>query len=121
MRFAPLSVLVLLTACNSDPDEDGITNAEEEELGTDPSLADSDGDGYTDGEELAGNTDPLSAEDHPYAGGWAIDACRDDVVASGNGVGQVTSDFELVDQHGELLRLHDFCDREVLLKGAAFW
>ena len=59
--------------------------------------------------------------DHPYAGGWPIDACRDDLVSTGNNVGQVATDFELLDQHGEYVRLHDFCGQEVLLVSAAFW
>lgn len=43
-----------------DPDEDGLTNAEEEAAGTDPNLADSDNDGFTDKEEVDAGTDPLS-------------------------------------------------------------
>ena len=76
-----------------DPDEDGLTNAEEEEQGTDPQDADSDddgltdgeevndhgtdpldpntdGDGYTDGEEIAEGWDPLDPEDPD------LDACN---------------------------------------------
>jgi hypothetical protein len=104
-----------------DSDGDGLTDLEEAELGTDPSLADTDADGWDDGVEVAGNTDPNAAADHPYTGGWAIGACRDDLVATGNGVGQVTSDFALTDQFGDTVSLYDFCDREVLLVGAAFW
>lgn len=43
-----------------DTDGDGLTDAEEAALGTDPNLADSDGDGFTDGQEVAAKTDPLS-------------------------------------------------------------
>jgi len=82
---------------------------------------DSDGDGWLDTEEVDGNTDPLDAEDHPYTGGWPIGACRDSLTATGNGLGEVSDDFELLDQYGEMVRLHDFCDKEVLLVGAAFW
>ena len=94
---------------------------QEAALGTDPEAADTDGDGYDDGEEVAGNTDPLSALDHPYAGGWPIGACRHDIVSTGNEVGDIVEDFELLDQYGETVRLHDFCDRQVLLVSAAFW
>lgn len=45
-----------------DSDGDGLTDAEEEALGTDPSLADSDGDGVEDGEEVQQGTDPAVAE-----------------------------------------------------------
>ena len=49
---------------NSDPDGDGLTNDEEETLGTDPNDPDTDGDGFGDGEEV--NTlgsDPLDPND----------------------------------------------------------
>lgn len=47
----------------SDPDNCGLTNAEEKELGTDPNNADSDGDGLKDGEEVHQyQTQPLLAD-----------------------------------------------------------
>ncbi|MBU1114534.1 MAG: outer membrane beta-barrel protein, partial [Bacteroidetes bacterium] len=49
--------------CEVDPDNDGLTNCEEEKLGTDSENADSDGDGLKDGEEVQKyNTDPLNAD-----------------------------------------------------------
>lgn len=47
-----------------DSDEDGLTDDEEAELGTDPSNPDSDGDGLMDGEEVDGDnpTDPLNPD-----------------------------------------------------------
>lgn len=42
-----------------DLDRDGLTNEQEDELGTDPSLADTDGDGVGDGAEVEAETDPL--------------------------------------------------------------
>ena len=48
---------------DADDDEDGLTNAAEDEAGTDPNLADTDEDGLTDGEETAETgTSPLSAD-----------------------------------------------------------
>jgi len=41
-----------------DPDGDGLNEAAEAELGTDPTLADTDGDGYWDGWEAAAASDP---------------------------------------------------------------
>ncbi len=142
-----LSVLMALAAlaigCPSgDPDEDGLTNAEEEELGTDPddpdtdgdglldgeevdggtdpTEADTDGDGYDDGEEIEEGTDPWDSADHPYQGGWPIDGCRASVHPTGDGVGETPATFQLQDQFGEIVRLHDFCDHVVLLISGAF-
>ena len=106
---------------NADSDGDGLTNSEEQSLGTDPNKADSDGDGYDDGEEVDSYTDPLAANDHPYTGGYPIDSCRFDVNSTGDGVGQVAKNFTLKDQHGEDVRLHDFCDRAVVLVVSAAW
>ena len=58
---AALAVIYVPTggeAGNTDEDTDGLTNAQEAELGTDPANPDSDGDGLFDGPELAVGTDP---------------------------------------------------------------
>jgi hypothetical protein len=48
---------------DADDDEDGLTNAAEDDAGTDPNLADTDEDGITDGEEINEiGTSPLSAD-----------------------------------------------------------
>jgi hypothetical protein len=104
-----------------DDDNDGITNGDEATLGTDPNDPDTDGDGYTDLEEVEGHTDPTDITDHPYTGGWSIAACRDTVQGTGNEEGDIALDFTLTDQFGDNVRLHSFCDRAVLLVGAAFW
>ena len=43
-----------------DADNDGVNNALEEEMGTNPNLADSDADGASDLAELQGNSNPMS-------------------------------------------------------------
>jgi hypothetical protein len=48
---------------NPDTDSDGISDGDELELGTDPRDADTDGDGLTDGEELEQGKNPLDASD----------------------------------------------------------
>lgn len=106
-----------------DSDGDGLTDVEEEELGTDPNLGDSDGDEFDDGEEVKAGTDPLDFHDHPYYGGWPKDGCADELVATGDYIfGSVPEDFELLDQFGktERVRLYDFCDHTVLLVSSAF-
>ena len=143
--LALAAIGLLFAACaNADPDGDGLTNGEEEELGTDPdnpdtdgdglddytevhetgtdpTNPDTDGDGYDDGDERDENTDPLDDVDHPYAGGWPIDACRASTNPEGNEVGQVAMPFDLMDQFGEVVRFHDFCDHVVVLITGAFW
>jgi len=47
---------------DEDQDGDGLTNAEENELGTDPENPDTDGDGLSDGQENLSGTDPLNAD-----------------------------------------------------------
>lgn len=42
-----------------DSDGDGLSDAEEERLGTDPQIADTDGDGFPDGEEVESGFNPL--------------------------------------------------------------
>lgn len=47
-----------------DVDGDGLTNLQEQDLGTSPTNPDTDGDGASDGEEVAAGTDPL-VKDQP--------------------------------------------------------
>lgn len=46
----------------SDSDGDGLTDIEEQTLGTDPNNADSDNDGISDGDEVRGGTDPRNPD-----------------------------------------------------------
>ena len=46
-------------------DNDGLTDTEEAELGTDPLTRDTDGDGWSDKEEVDEGTDPLLAASQP--------------------------------------------------------
>ena len=104
-----------------DSDGDGLSDSEEEALGTDPMDTDTDGDGWEDDDEVDAATDPLDGDDHPYTLGWPIDPCRDDITPEGNQIGQITSNFELLSQTGEMVRLYDFCGQAVFLITAAFW
>jgi len=103
-----------------DTDGDGLTDAEEEALGSDPAKVDTDGDGWDDGVEEGYYTDPADRNDHPYTGGWPIDACRNDLQPTGMAEGDVINDVALLDQYGEEIRLHDFCDHTVLIEHAGF-
>lgn len=77
---------------------------------------DQDNDGYSDQDEVAAYTDPLDESDNPYELGWHIDSCRWDVEGTGVGEGDVMTDYEMVSQTGEIVRLHDFCGQAVLIE-----
>ena len=86
----------------------------------DPEL-DLDEDGYTNQQEWDAGSDPNDANDIPYVGGWGKDfSCRFDIEPTGNEVGQIAEDFSLIDQYGDMVSLHDFCGRPVLLEFTAF-
>jgi len=57
-----------------DSDGDGLDDATESELGTDPLLWDTDSDGFSDGEEVAAGTDPLDPASFPVRADAASDA-----------------------------------------------
>jgi hypothetical protein len=122
-----LLVHSLLTGCAAevavdvDADGDGLLGAKEAELGTDPNEADSDGDGADDGKEMVEHTDPLDDAEYPYQGGWEIGSCSKDVKATGWSEGDTSNDFAMMDQFGETVHLHSFCQDVVYLVFAAFW
>ena len=106
----------------SDLDDDGLTLAEEEELGTDPDNADSDADGWEDGLEVDENFDPMDADDTPYVGFYGgRDDCYDDFAMAAYSPGDIASDFVGVDQFGDEVHLRDFCGRAAYLEFGADW
>ncbi len=107
---------------NQDADGDGLLDPDEIALGSDPANPDTDDDGYDDGEEAKQNTSPADPDDKPYATGWPIDACRNDITSGfGTENGDIAEGFALPDQYGQTVRLHDFCNQVVYLVFAAFW
>jgi hypothetical protein len=58
--------------------------------------------------------------DHFYAGGWPVDSCRNDLQPTGMSEGDFIDDIKLLDQYGEDIRLHDFCNHTILLEHAGF-
>jgi thiol-disulfide isomerase/thioredoxin len=97
-----------------DSDGDGLTDIEEEVLGTDPHSQDTDGDGYLDPHELIEGTDPLDDESVIYQGGWPYNPNK----ASLNDPGWDTTvdlgvqvpDFVGLDAYGDLVHLYDFAN-----------
>ncbi|GEM_PF-708174 len=79
---------------NADDDGDGLSNAEEEAQGTDPTVADSDGDGLDDGEETDAGTDPNASDtdgdgltDGEELDEYGTDPTNDDTDGDGYGDG----------------------------------
>ena len=76
---------------NGDPDADGLTNAEEQTLGTDPTNADTDGDGLSDGDEVKTyQTDPLRDGD-----------TDGDLLTDGSEIVRYGTDHKKVDTDGD--------------------
>lgn len=120
-------VLTALTACGpsandavdpgepsaqADQDGDGLNDAREVELGTDPQAVDSDGDGYWDGDEVAEGSDPTDPESLIYAGHWPYNPRKDQIGDPGwdstPAVGTTLPRFKAIDQYGEEVDLYDF-------------
>lgn len=84
-----------------DTDGDGLTDAEEAELGTDPNSADTDGDGLTDGQEVNEyDTDPLNPdtdgdglEDGPEVNSYDTDPNNADTDGDGLEDGEEVNDY----------------------------
>lgn len=82
---------------------------------------DSDGDGFSDGVEAEQGTDPNDASDVPYAGGWPKGDCRNDLSGEGYRAGDIVMNFSAVDQYGDEVYAHDFCDRALFVVASAGW
>lgn len=80
----------------------------------------------SDAELVGVEPDRTPTEELPqvYQGGWeAATDCPARLAETddyGNDEGDTPPDFALLDQYGERLHLHDFCDRVVLLVWAGF-
>lgn len=105
-----------------DPDGDGLADADEAAIGSDPGVPDSDGDGFLDGDEVAQHTSPIDPADAPYQAGWPIGACHNSIEPTGGtAVGDVLDNLSWPNQFGETVRLWDFCDRVVFIIFGAPW
>jgi thiol-disulfide isomerase/thioredoxin len=110
----------------SDSDGDGLSDFDEVELGTDPTNEDSDGDGRIDGDEVDNDTDPQDANSYFYIGGWPVNPDKDsyDIPTSAStAMGAALMGYELMDQNGEMVNLYDFAGHgaPILIDISAIW
>ena len=134
-RYLALGLLLGLAGCG-DSDGDGLSNAEEKKLGTNPDAVDSDGDGLHDGTEVENGTNPALADSDgdgfsdfeeyergtdptdpasAYIGGWPVQTAdvKDQLEADGNTgslaeVGKRLPRITMKDQHGDDVDIYDF-------------
>jgi hypothetical protein len=131
-----LLAFMSVTACDPDPDADGLSSAEEQALGTDPNVADSDGDGLTDdaeantygsdpaiadsdgdglddGEEVFYGLDPLNPDSRGYSNGYPLmpntqkSALMRRPIPLKMEVGQPIAPAIVIDESGEAVELYD--------------
>lgn len=111
-----------------DSDEDGVTDVEEEALGSDPQNPDSDEDTYLDGWEVAEGKDPNDPESRIYKGYWPYNpdkADLEDVGWSGEPLspGDKVGNHDGRDQFNQKVELFDFFDhgKDILVDASAQW
>lgn len=118
-----------------DSDGDGLDDETEAAFGTDPHDVDTDDDNYWDAWELAEGTDPLDPDSRIYTGWWPYQPDKDSLPQStwdtaSHAVGAAFPRAQYLDQHGDLVDLHDFAyfhynasqqDAFLLIDVAAQW
>ncbi len=111
---------------SEDTDGDGINDLAETELGTNPIVADSDGDGWSDGDELDLDTDPLNKFSWDFGGDQWPDFTADAVAAGADSADEYAMDevhpnFEYRDQFDQRVNLDQFYGYVVLVDLSAGW
>ena len=124
-----------------DYDEDGLTNGEEDILGTNKEKKDSDGDGQNDKYEVNNGSNPLSEYSRSYEqGNYIVGQCENGVLEATDpssettacfgddcytwpvyAAGDVAPNFTLTDQYGQDVDLYSFCGKVVMLVFSAAW
>jgi hypothetical protein len=99
-----------------DTDGDGLVDAFELHIGTDPGAVDTDGDYYDDYDEYSRYFDPKSADDFPYIGQYPRQALPSEPIeGSGWFEGQVSRSWSRPDQFGQMLHLNQFYGNVIMV------
>lgn len=98
-----------------DTDQDGLTDVEEAELGTDPTKKDTDADNYWDSWEVLEGTDPLDLASRIYTGFWPYNPDKDALVQGTWAQASTTAGSQFprqvfLDQHGDMVEIYDFAN-----------
>jgi hypothetical protein len=98
-----------------DSDQDGLSDDEEAELGTDPLQKDTDHDNYWDSWEIIEGTDPLDLDSRIYTGWWPYNPNKDAMpqaswAEASHASGSLIPRGQFLDRHGELVDLYDFAN-----------
>lgn len=100
--------------------EDTEAGEEEDTNSNDTDTSDgSDTDGTDDTSDTSGSTDP--AGNPEYIGGYNTNLCAAEPNPNGYAIGDVSYDVALMDQHGEMVSLSDFCGNTVLIVLSTTW
>ena len=96
-----------------DTDGDGLSDEEEAEIGSDPTLKDTDGDNYWDSWEVWEGTDPLDKASRIYQGYWPYVPNKDELeqgswAGANHQVGTLFPRDSFLDQYGDMVDIYDF-------------
>ena len=69
----------------------------------------------SDSDTAASETGSQEDPNPQYIGGYNTNVCETTLESNGYATGEISYDFELMDQNGEMVSLSDFCDNTVLL------
>jgi len=98
-----------------DWDKDGLPNAFEDDIGTDPTNNDSDGDGFLDGTEYFAYFRPGDPTDYPYIGEYPRYPIPAEIEGEGYNQLNISPDWSATDQFGQDLYLHRFYGNIVII------
>jgi thiol-disulfide isomerase/thioredoxin len=124
IALAASAAVLSCAACatgSRDSDEDLLSDAFEESIGTDPEKSDTDGDGFDDAREHLAYFDALDDEDMPYEGAWPRLPLPADLEGEGYQEDDVSEDWSADDQFDEELGLHRFFGNVIVLDISAEW